>query len=292
MVGQDTAEIVTGAERAAREHRLTLESLTAREIRRRYPMLRVHDNERGVFEPEGGVLDPERSVETLIQAAATAGAELHFGLAMEKWEASEDGIVIRLADGSAVKSRALVLSLGAWFKAALEKLGVAIRVQRNVQVWFTPATNQFAAGRMPAFLLERAGLPAPLYGFPDFGDGVKAAFHAHGDLTDAAHLKREIDPTRDIEPVAQAMEQWMPGAAASFRAAKPCPYTLTPDGHFVIDRHPQHSRLILCGGFSGHGFKFAPVVGEICTSLALEEEPRYEIDFLSLRRFTGCVPNE
>ena len=292
MVGQDTAEIITGAERAAREHQLPLESLTAREIRRRYPMLRVHDDERGVFEPEGGVLDPERSVETQLQVAAAADAEMHFGLAMEKWEATEDQFVIRLADGSAVTSRALVLSLGAWFKDALEKLGVAIRVQRNVQVWFTPATNQFAPGCIPAFLLDRAGLPAPLYGFPDFGDGVKAAFHAHGDLTNASHLDREIDRVRDVDPVAQAIEQWMPGAGATFRAAKPCPYTLTPDGHFVVDRHPRHPRLILCGGFSGHGFKFAPVIGEICAGLALEEEARHEIDFLSLRRFTERLPND
>ena len=81
------------------------------------------------------------------------------------------------------------------------------------------------------------------------------------------------------------MEEWMPGAAATFRAAKPCPYTLTPDGHFVVDRHPDHPRLILCGGFSGHGFKFAPVIGEICADLALEDKSRHEIDFLSLRRF-------
>ncbi len=293
MVGPDSAEIITGAERAAREHQLPLESLTAREIRRRYPMLRVHDVERGVFEPEGGVLDPERAVETQLRAASAAGAEMRFGLAMEKWEATKDQFVIRLVDGSAVTSRALVLSLGAWFKDALEKLGIAIRIQRNVQVWFTPATNQFAAGRVPAFLLDRAGLPAPLYGFPDFGDGVKAAFHAEGELTDAAHLlKREINFARDIEPVAQAMEQWMPGAAASLRAAKPCPYTLAPDGHFVVDRHPRHPRLILCGGFSGHGFKFAPVMGEICAGLALEEESRHKIDFLSLRRFTGGLPND
>jgi sarcosine oxidase len=291
MVGPETAEIITGAERSAREHHLPLESLTAREIRRRYPMLRVQVDERGVFEPEGGVLDPERSVETQLLEAAAAGAEMRFGVAMEEWEASGEQFTIRLADGSVVRSRALVLSLGAWFKDALEKLGVAIRVQRNVQVWFRPATEQFAAGRVPAFLIDRAGLPAPLYGFPDFGDGVKAAFHAHGELTDAARLEREIDPPRDIEPVAQAMEEWMPGAAATFRAAKPCPYTLTPDGHFVVDRHPRHSRLILCGGFSGHGFKFAPVMGEICAALALEEECRHKIDFLSLRRFTSPLPN-
>jgi glycine/D-amino acid oxidase-like deaminating enzyme len=140
------------------------------------------------------------------------------------------------------------------------------------------------AGRW-AFLVNRRGLPAPLYGFPDFGDGIKAAFHGFGDLTEASHLDREIDLARDVAPVAQALERWMPGAAKTFREATPCMYALSPDENFVIDRHPEHTNLILCGGFSGHGFKFAPVVGEIAAGLALDGGSRHGIEFLSLRRF-------
>ncbi len=176
--------------------------------------------------------------------------------------------------------------MGAWFKKALEALGVPIRVQRNVQVWFSPATAAYAAPGFPAFLLNRPGLPAPLYGFPDFGDGVKAAFHGSTNFTDdAAHLDRTIDSARDVRPVVQAMERWMPGAAVIFKEAAPCMYTLTPDENFVVDRHPDHENLILCGGFSGHGFKFAPVIGEIAAALALDGNSPYEIEFLSMRRF-------
>ena len=285
MVGDEAAEVITGAQRAAREHQLPLETLTASQIRARYPMLRVLDNEIGAFETDGGVLDPEKSVQAQLQAAGAAGAEMRFAVAMQSWEAADAGFVLRLADGTTVESRALVLSLGPWLQETLGRVGVPIRVQRNVQAWFTPATNEYSADRFPPFLLDRAGLPAPLYGFPDFGEGVKAAFHSHGDLTEAAQFVREVDQGRDIEPIITAMEQWMPGAATTFRAAKPCPYSLTPDGHFLVDRHPDHSRLVLCGGFSGHGFKFAPVIGEICADLALENASRHDIDFLSLRRF-------
>ncbi len=285
MVGDESAEVITGAQRAAREHQLPLETLSAGQLRSRYPMLHVQNHEVGAFENDGGVLDPEKAVQAQLQAASAAGAEMRFGLAMENWEAGDDGFIVRLADGTTVASRALVLSLGPWFKAALEELGVPLRVQRNVQTWFAPKTDVYAAGRFPPFLLDRAGLPAPLYGFPDFGDGVKAAFHSHGDFTEADRLIRDVDQRRDIEPIVRAMEEWMPGAAATFRAAKPCPYSLTPDGHFVVDRHPQHPRLVLCGGFSGHGFKFTPVIGEICADLALENESRHETNFFSLRRF-------
>jgi glycine/D-amino acid oxidase-like deaminating enzyme len=90
---------------------------------------------------------------------------------------------------------------------------------------------------------------------------------------------------RDVTPIVRALETWMPGAATTFREAKPCMYSLTPDGNFVIDRHPAHANVVLCGGFSGHGFKFAPVIGEIAADLALEGDSRHRIDFLSLKRF-------
>jgi len=285
MVGKEQTEIIAGARRSAREHCLPLESLTAREIRTRYRSLQILDEEVGVFEPDGGVLDPERAVEAQLHLAAAAGAQMHFGVAMESWTADSDGFAIQTADGTGLTSRALVLSLGPWFKDELERLGIPIRVQRNVQAWFQPSTDAYATPHFPPFLLDREGLLAPLYGFPDFGDGVKAAFHSLGDTTDAIRVNREVNPERDVAPIVEAMEHWMPGAAAKLRAAKPCLYTLTPDGHFIVDRHPDHARLILCGGFSGHGFKFAPVIGETAADLALEKGSRHQIDFLSLRRF-------
>jgi sarcosine oxidase len=285
MVGLEGSPVIAGATRAAREHSLPFQSLSARDIRSRYPMLKVRDEEVGLYEPDGGVLDPERSVATQLRVAQSAGAELRFNSMVESWGATANGFLLHLAGGDDVTSRALLLSLGPWFKKTLESLGVPIRVQRNVQAWFAPVTNEYAAGRFPPFLLDREGLPTPLYGFPDFGDGVKAAFHACGELSDVEHFLREVDGARDIEPISRALEQWMPGAAGRLRAAKPCPYTLTPDSHFVVDRHPDHPRLVLSGGFSGHGFKFAPVIGEICADLALENESRHAIDFLSLRRF-------
>ena len=285
LAGSADSEIIIGATRAAHEHSLPLESLNARDIGSRYPMLKVLDDEVGVYEPDGGVLDPERSVAAHLRMAEAAGAQLRFTNVMKTWEATADGFVVHLAEGDQVASRALVLSLGPWFQKALAKLGVVLRVQRNVQAWFKPASSLYSAPDFPPFLLDRKGLPAPLYGFPDFGEGVKAAFHAHGAFTDPAHVDREVDLGRDIEPIREAMEQWMPGAAATFRAAKPCLYSLTPDRHFVVDRHPEHARLVLCGGFSGHGFKFAPVIGEIAADLALEGTSRHDIGFLSLQRF-------
>jgi sarcosine oxidase len=284
-VGEEASEIIRGTRRAANEHDLKVESLSQQEVKARYPTIEIWKDEAVLFEKDAGVLDPERAIRAHLNLAKSSGAEARFGVAMESWHATDKGFELRLSDGTQVSASKLVLAMGAWFQETLESLGVRIRVQRNVQAWFTSATHAYDAPGFPGFLVNRKGLPAPLYGFPDFGDGIKAAFHGFGDLTDAQHIKREIDQARDVEPIARAVEQWMPGAAGSLREAKPCMYTLTPDEHFVIDQHPEHANLILCGGFSGHGFKFAPVVGEIAAELALEGGSRHEIDFLSLRRF-------
>jgi sarcosine oxidase len=284
-VGNESSDIIRGARRAAEEHDLPVESLSQREVKARYPTVELWKDEVALLENDGGVLDPERAVRAHLKLAEASGAETRFGVSMESWHANDKGFELRLSDGTQIFARKLVLALGAWFQETLESLGVRIRVQRNVQAWFSPGTHTYDAPGFPGFLVARPGLPAPLYGFPDFGDGIKAAFHGFGDVTDASHLDREIDPGRDLEPIARALEQWMPGAAKTLRDATPCMYTLTPDEHFVIDRHPDHPDLILCGGFSGHGFKFAPVVGEIAADLALDGGSRHEIGFLSLTRF-------
>jgi len=288
--GRENGEIISGTQQAAAQHDLAVESWTRKQLHERYPSLQLLEDEVALFEPDAGVLDPERAVQAHLKVAQTAGAQLRFQTLMRGWETADSGVQIRLYDNTQLTSRVLVLSLGPWFKETLEALGVPIRVQRNVQVWLSPGTGAYDAGEFPAFLLDRAGLPAPLYGFPDFGDGVKAAFHGFGQLTTADEIDRKVDMDRDVIPVMRAMDRWMPGAAGTFREAKPCIYSLTPDANFVIDRHPRHANVILCGGFSGHGFKFAPVIGEIAADLALDGGSRHRIDFLSLKRFAGDAP--
>jgi sarcosine oxidase len=285
LVGREDGDVVRGCLGSAREHELPVERWSRDEIKQRYPTLQVEDGEVGVFESDGGVLCPERAIEAQLAVAEKRGAELRFETPVKDWRASNGGCEVICVDETHIAARTLILALGPWFQQVMNSLGVELRIQRNVQAWFAPRTLDYDAAKFPPFLLERAGLPAPLYGFPDFGDGVKAAFHGGGTLTDPTNVERTTEHGRDIAPLAQELESWMPGAAGSFLNAKVCMYSLTPDEHFVIDRHPAHPHLILCGGFSGHGFKFAPVTGEIAAALALNGKSRHDIGFLSLRRF-------
>ncbi|MBA2586421.1 MAG: N-methyl-L-tryptophan oxidase [Chthoniobacterales bacterium] len=291
-VGAEDSSIIAGSQKAADEFDLPIELLSRRQIKTRFPTLALLDHEMGIFEPDGGVLRPEQAVLAHLSVAETHGAELHFETKCRSWEQKGSGVELLLDDGTRQTARILVLALGPWFAETLASVGVPLRIQRNVQAWFEPKTDAYHSARFPTFLLDRPGLPAPLYGVPDFGDGIKAAFHGFGAESNPDQLEREVDLEHDIEPIVRGLRDWMPGAAGTLREAKACMYALTPDQHFILDRHPQHQNIILCGGFSGHGFKFAPVIGEIGAELALDGGSRYPIEFLGLSRFaagtTGC----
>lgn len=282
LAGGEQSEVVTGTQAAALAYDLPLQMLTASEMRARYPQLRVRDDEIGAFEPDGGIVFPEAAVHAHLALAATHGAATIQHAAMTSWEAG-DAVRIALSDGSHVEAESAVFALGPWFASEMARIGVPLVVQRNVQLWFSPETAGWDAAHFPAFLIDRPGLPL-LYGFPDLGEGVKAAFHAHGEATTPDALRRDAGDG-DVEPVARALDAWMPGAAGRLLDAKVCMYSLTPDRNFVVGLHPHHPNVVVCGGFSGHGFKFASVVGEIGAQLALDGATSHNVGFLSADRF-------
>jgi len=283
MAGRADSPILAGAQASARLHDIPIEELGAAQLARRYPALRVLPGERALFEPNAGMVFPEAAIDGHLRIAQAAGAEVRYETPVAGYTARSDAIHLALADGSPVRTRRLAICAGPWLAEVAAELALPLTVQRNVQLWFTPAAEAYGRDRFPAFFLDRAETPGPLYGFPDYGLGVKAALHGHGATTSAAQLDRSIGDA-DVEPVRRALEAFMPGAATALRAGKACMYTLTPDQHFVIDTHPSDSRIVVAGGFSGHGYKFCPVVGEIVADLTLNGATRHPIGFLRIDR--------
>jgi sarcosine oxidase len=285
QVGLERSPVVRGVLASARMHGLDVQSMDAADIRRRYPMTRPRDDEVAVFERDGGVLASELAVFAQQQLAIAAGAQARFGVRVARWSRARDaarGLDVVLGDGSIVHARRLALCNGPWLDGFTDRLAVPIAVQRKVQVWFEPDSDAFAAGHFPAFLVDRAG-GETLYGFPDFGDGVKAAFHTGGAILPVEQIDR-VASRVDIAPIEAALQTWMPGAGARVTRAAVCQYDMTPDEHFIIGAHPLDSAVIVAAGFSGHGFKFAPVIGEIVVDLAVDGATRFDIGFLAPNR--------
>ncbi|MBV8117593.1 MAG: N-methyl-L-tryptophan oxidase [Candidatus Eremiobacteraeota bacterium] len=284
LAGSETSEAIVGSQAAAGAYGLDVDVLRTRELRAKFPHLNVRNGEIGVYERAGGIVFPEAAIAAHLALAATHGADTFERAAVQTWDVAGDGTVrLHLGDGTVVQASSAVFALGPWFEREMAVLGVPLVVQRNVQAWFEPETADWNVGQFPPFLIERDNEPV-LYGFPDMGDGVKAAFHAFGEATTPDALRRTIGDD-DVLPVAHALDAWMPGAAARLVSAKACMYSLTPDRHFIIDKHPRYPNVVICGGFSGHGFKFASVVGEIGAQLALDGATPHPIQFLSLTRF-------
>jgi sarcosine oxidase len=293
LIGSEQSEVLRGARRSAQEHRLAFDELHARDVARRFPMFRLDPGEVALYEPDGGFLEPELAVQSMLDVAESNGAEMRFNAPVRAWAAlAGGGIRVSFEDGSTLDTARLALCAGPWI-ASLDdaEFRVPVVVERNVQHWFDARDPEFALGRCPSFLADRPGAPGPIYGFPNHGAGLKAAFHGAGALTTPETLDREVHES-DVEPVRRALEGLLPGAAGPYLGGKVCMYALTPDRHFLIDAHPGHPGVAVAGGFSGHGFKFAPVVGEVVADLLMDGHSTYDTALFTAGRFLAGAPFE
>ncbi|HEX5818226.1 MAG TPA: N-methyl-L-tryptophan oxidase [Gemmatimonadales bacterium] len=283
-LGPAGGELAEGARRSAAMHRLPHELLSAAEIRRRVPALQPDDDMIGVWEPRAGVLAPEAAIGAALAMARRHGAEVRLDTALRSWRAAADHVEV-LTDAGTFHASRLVLAVGAWTRKVLAELDLPLAVERNVLLWFTPepATTAFAPERFPVFLCEYAPGRA-WYGFPDTGEGVKLALHHHGGSWDPDHLDREVRD-EDVGAVRALARRYLPAANGALRETATCMYTTTPDGHFIIDRHPAHPHVVIASPCSGHGFKFASAIGEVLADLTEDRATTLDLSPFALARF-------
>lgn len=287
MLGLAGSEAVAGALASAQAHALAHEVLDAAEIRRRFPVFTPADDEVGLFEEMAGLVRPERAIAAHLTLARAHGADLRTGVAVEDWRADGGGVVVTTADGE-LRADRLVLAPGAW-APALVRLPVPLRVERRVQhYWRGRRPESFTPARLPVWIWEY-GPDEAAYGLPEVDGAVKAALH---------HGHERADPTVGAAPVREdeiaAMRGWLAThvpdlAEGTWMGSKPCLYTLTPDEDFVLGTHPDHPHVTVACGFSGHGFKFTPVVGEILADLVTTGATTYPIELFRPDRAFGTA---
>jgi sarcosine oxidase len=287
-IGAPDSELVTGTLAASQRHGLAHDVLDAGALRRRFPQFRVADQDIAVFQPDGGFLRAEPAIHALLARARKAGAELRTGETVRAIEPRGSGVRVVTTRG-AIDAGCAVVTAGPWVKALLGDLPVPIRVTRQVLGWFAPPEPAlFAKDRFPVFLQQDA--EGIFYGFPDDGTGrVKVAKHHHADETvDPDRCDRAVSAS-DVAMIRSYLAAHLPAANGPLVAATTCLYTMTPDGDFIIDRLPADGRVIVASPCSGHGFKFAPVIGEIIADLATTGATARDISRFSLSRFAQSV---
>jgi sarcosine oxidase len=285
-VGPPGAENVAGALESSRLHGLEHELMDAEALMSRFPGFRVPDDFEALFQPDAGFVLSERAIAAHALLALADGADLHGHEAVLDWTTQGDGVVVR-TERATYRARRLVVSAGAWVGRLVPSLAALAVPERQVLMWSQLLRpEQYAVGAFPVFILDvREGR---FYGFPEHGiPGFKIGrYHHREEVVDPTAWDRWVGP-EDEAVLRAATERYFPGANGPALTLKTCLFTNTRDEHFIIDRLPEAPAVIVVSPCSGHGFKFASVVGEIAADLALDGGTDHDIDMFRIDRFEG-----
>ena len=281
-IGPPGGALVTGTLASSRLHGLAHEIVTASELTRRYPAFQPPSDYVAVLQPDGGFVEAEPSIHAFLALARHHGATVRGGEPVRAIEPLADGVRV-VTDREAIEARSAVVAAGPWMKSLIPGLRAPLRVTRQAMAWFEPREPALCA-RLPVFLIESEH--GVHYGFAPFGGrGVKVAKHHHRDETvepDSYDTRVSAD---DEAAIRAGIADHLPAANGALLGASTCLYTMAPDGDFVIDRLPGAPQVVVVSPCSGHGFKFAPVIGEIAADLALDGASGHDISRFALARF-------
>jgi len=280
-------EVFAGSKRSCEEHDIPHEVLTGAEVNERFPGYELPEEYRAVYQADGGFVVPEQAIIGHTVAAQANGAEIHARERVEDWAETNDGGVRVRTDRGVYVADSLVLAAGAWnYKLADALDGLAVP-ERQALAWFQPAGDELDDYQAESFPVWNLSVPeGRFYGFPvhDVPGFKLGKYHHREETVDPDDFDRE--PNRADEALLRNVtERYFPGAAGPTMALSTCMFTNSPDEHFILDTLPEHPQVVVGAGFSGHGFKFASVVGEVLADLAVDGESDHDIEMFGLDRF-------
>ena len=275
---------VAGSLRAAKEWSLPHELLDAAEIRSRFPNFTPQQGVVALYEAKAGFARPEMTVQAHIDLADRAGATLSFGEQVREWSETPGGVRVVTNRGSYTAGQ-VVICPGAWAPQLLAEFDIPITIERQVLYWLDPVGGTGSFENQPIFIDENAS-GMQIYGFPAIdgpAGGVKVAFFRKGVVCTPETIDRVVHP-QEITEMRDRVSELLPALDGPCVHSATCMYSNTPDEHFVIARHPDCTNVTVACGFSGHGFKFVPVVGEILADLAIDGVTGHPISLFDPKR--------
>jgi sarcosine oxidase len=290
--GRPDHEIISGVKCSAGLHRIEIENIDPAASKERFPSFSVSPQFETVFEPAAGFLTPEKAIKLFAGQAVKNGARIHTHEKVIEWKKSGNRIVV-WTDKHSYNCGKLVITAGAWSDNLVPGIAGKMEVTRQFVAWVRPKNrDDFALGRFPCWLINDDERPGCYYGFPvlpeeTFGapHGLKIAWHYPGSVTEVDKVNKQ-NTEEDIGNIRYVLDKYLPGIYNGMVTTKTCLYANLPDENFIIDKLPGFENYVAIGcGFSGHGFKFASVVGEVLADLSLDGHTRHPIGFLNARRF-------
>lgn len=281
--GAPDTDIVTDARRSLDAHDVPYERLSGDEVNERFPGYNLPSNFRAVFQPDGGFVDCERAVVAHVEAAHEEGATIRARERLVDWRETGDGVRVETEEGTYLADD-MVVTAGAWTGDLLPDLRDELTPVRRVMAWFHPTVpSHFRSETFPVFILrgpEMRGYGFPVYDVPGF------KFACEPSSSPGIHpddLSQDPTPT---ERAAQRRfaERYFPDGAGPTMALRTCVFTESPDEHFVLGPHPDYDGVHVAAGFTGHGFKFTSVVGEILADFVVDGDTDHPVDLHRIER--------
>jgi len=279
---------------SAEKYNLNLESISEVEVKKRFPQFTIPQEYDILFEPDAGFVTPERAILLYVDQAIRNGATIRTKEKATSWKREGNSIVVTTAKET-YTCKKLVITAGPWAGSMIPGFSNHLNVTRQIIAWVNPQERHaFELGNFPCWMIDDHTQHGMYYGFPvlpvgKFGGpiGLKAALHYPDQVTNPDSVNR-IPAKDDEQLVVNGIMRFLPTGYSSTHVLKTCLYTNTPDENFIIDFLPGHDQqVVIAAGFSGHGFKFASVVGEILSDLTLKGRTDLPIGFLSAQRFNN-----
>jgi sarcosine oxidase len=282
QVGNPESELIQGVAKSAEEHGLRVEKFDVKQIQQRLPIFKIPSNQIGLYEADAAILRVEQCVAAAINQAKIHGAEVRSNTVVTGWQAEDSGTIKVVTEEGTFQTDRLVIASGSWGNDLLGSLGLKLQILQKQQYWFQlDRVDQKLLNQFPCFLIEQSNGDC-FYGVPEIDYlGMKVCQHTGGvPLSHPSKINRDLN--QDVfNRVDQFMKQHMHFGRSRLVHHSTCMYTMSPDGHFIVDRHPENSQVVFAAGMSGHGFKFAPVLGKHLVDL-LNGVAEPEFDFLKL----------
>lgn len=277
-------EVFAGSLKSCEVHNLPHEVLTSAQITQRFPAYHFPSETMAVFQPDGGFLAPELCIESFVKLARMQGAEIHTNESLLEWNVTSQGGVQVRTDRATYEADRIIFTAGAWMGKLIPELKSLAIPERQVLIWTKPQQPEsFAPERFPVFncLVEEGRYYGfPLHDHPGFKYGL---YHHLDETVDPDTIDREPNE-RDEAALRRFGERYFPAGLGETMMMKACMFTNSPDEHFILDTHPDYPQVTMAAGFSGHGFKFCSVIGEILADLALDGTARHDISLLRFKR--------
>jgi monomeric sarcosine oxidase len=263
------------------------ERLDSEELRRRYPQYSFPEGSIGIYQEDYGILAASRCVAALAARARAAGAELHDEETVLEIAPDGDGVEVRTTRGSH-RAQRVILTAGSWLRPLLAPLGIDLPLtvlQEQLAFFRVRDPEAHTPDRLPLLMHRFPGTTSLGSVFPIYGhEGVKVMLDRIGNaVVDPGNPDRAIDPLR-LERLRDYATELMPGITGEILETTSCRYTMTADEDFVIDFHPEHRQIVIASPCSSHGFKFAPVIGQMLADLAVSGTSAYPTARFSLDR--------